>query len=847
MNRASGYIPHIDGLRALSVLLVILFHFEIGPVSGGFVGVDVFFTISGFLIIGSIVSLSSQRRFSALDFWQRRIRRLLPAILATLTLSLLAGFLIMNPDDLQHLARQSLFGLFSLINFTALRDVDYFALDDASEPLVHFWSLAVEEQFYLIFPPIALLTGVLLANRQHYRSVMIGVLLTLSALSLIGAEYALSQGHNLFAYYMMPTRFAQLALGGVLAIALQTGKFQRRAERVPAWAHDLLVVAGLGVIVYCALAFTIQTRFPGLNAMLPTAGALAVLFSGGHSRLRALLENPASTYVGRLSYSLYLVHWPVWTFLSYYLARDLGIAETGLALALTFALSALIFHFIETPFRFASNFGGAKLYRGVVPGMLVVIAAAASMIGFNGWAFRVEPERRQFIADSRQFHRENFGGLGYSNGEVIHLGHPGAAPDFIIFGDSKARHFASGLDAALQERNRAALGLFHDGCPFVLTLMRVDEDGEPYGRCRQVSERVLDLVAGNPIPVVSARSWWGYRPNFNSLEGQPLSFEAEGFNDLYADAHADFHARVRALLPPDQPIYVIGEKLEPQTLGSIAGCMARPGWLGLPCRYRAGATADSYFFSPVARRFSEALATMENAHYIPMQAVYCNDGWCDQIADDGAIMFSDPNHLSQAGSRRLAPRLLSLIGVAEAKPEINPDHPEPGSRAHGPQPEDIRREVIAAYESGNMDRTNALLDTFSEVSYREQRERFILDVWRGENEIAQNQSLAFHIAEHFAETGETVPVFIASFALYAGAGTEKDWEASLRYMNHPALASNHLVTYRRATVYLDETLEVYDRERGMELLRQAAGEGVEEAQTLLRELEAERADDSPIR
>ena len=196
MNK-QPYLPHIDGLRALSVILVILFHFNVGVFTGGFIGVDVFFTISGYLIIGSIVAQLGKGEFSPLSFWQRRIRRLVPAILATLLLCFIAGFLIMSPANFEHLARQSFFALFSIINFTLLGEGDYFDQSSLDEPLVHFWSLSVEEQFYLAFPLLALATFAMVKKKANFKKTMGVLLLILSILSIIGAEYMIRTGHKL--------------------------------------------------------------------------------------------------------------------------------------------------------------------------------------------------------------------------------------------------------------------------------------------------------------------------------------------------------------------------------------------------------------------------------------------------------------------------------------------------------------------------------------------------------------------------------------------------------------------------------------------------------------------------
>ena len=447
MNKKK-YLPHIDGLRAISVILVILFHFKIDPFTGGYIGVDVFFTISGFLIIGSIVGQLEAGNFSTLDFWQRRIRRLVPAILATLSLSLIAGFLIMNPSGFEGLAKQSLFALFSLINFTLLGTVDYFDQSSPDEPLLHFWSLAVEEQFYILFPIIALSLFLFLKKNQNYKAVMIGVLITLSIASVFAAEHLIKNGQNLTAYYMMPTRFSQLALGGVLAISLQYEHFESFLNNIPKTIHAIITLSGLIAIGFVAIKFTVNTKFPGINSTLPTYGALAVLMSGGRNYLKLILENPIAAYIGKLSYSLYLVHWPVWAFLAYYLNRNPENIEVIGALITSLGISVLIYHTIEKPFRFGKPFKNRAMYKFLIPVLTIFILCSGLVINMKGLPDRVPSDRRDYVSNAANYHKDNFGGAGYS-GDQYELGYPKAEADFLLIGDSKARQFAYGLDKYL--------------------------------------------------------------------------------------------------------------------------------------------------------------------------------------------------------------------------------------------------------------------------------------------------------------------------------------------------------------------------------------------------------------
>lgn len=654
------YYSHIDGLRAISVALVVLFHYQIGPFFGGYLGVDIFFTISGFLIIGSIVDLQEQVSFSMTDFWQRRIRRLLPAILTTLTACIAAGFLLMTPDDFAFLAQQSLLSLFSAINFSLLGETDYFALKQSTDPLLHLWSLAVEEQFYIVFPLLASLVYAKFADTKTVRTRLIGILVFLSIVSVIASQWLISNGSQLAAYYMMPTRFSQLALGGVLALYLGSMAGRRNFEKLSTGFHTACVVLGLALVLYGALLFDHQTPFPGYRALLPTLGAMLILLSGAHSGLSQIFENPVSTYIGKLSFSLYLVHWPVWIFSIYYLDRQLSDFETLLALLATFALSAGMYHGIETPIRFSERFSGARMYRVVLPAFNLVLLSTIVVIATQGLPSRLEEDRQELAQGAKDFHRLHFGGTGYLGNSVHHLGNPDAEPDFIIIGDSKARQFAIGLNTALQASRRAALLATHDGCPFVVGVIKL-QDGKPLHSCHDMTEKALALVTEHDLPVIYITSWGhhDYLRHHQNRKKQERQVAEHEITQLRTELTLEYIALLRAGLSPQTPIYLLGENTGFSSAQPIVNCLTKPTWLGLPCFKGNEFSPDSYEVPPVERLLAQNLPA--NVHFIPMVEIFCPGGSCRQVSANGEILFSDPYHLSEWGSRLMSPTLLDII------------------------------------------------------------------------------------------------------------------------------------------------------------------------------------------
>jgi peptidoglycan/LPS O-acetylase OafA/YrhL len=332
------YRPDIDGLRALAVIGVILFHANLG-LTGGYVGVDVFFVISGFLITGLILKEQAAERFSLADFWERRIRRILPALAVTIGCTLLAGVAVLFPGELIELVKSAMAQLLIGANFFFWRHAGYFDTPSELQPLLHTWSLAVEEQFYLVFPLL------LIACRSMSRWRLQLVLCSIGAVSF-GLSVWGSYAHPTATFYLLPSRGWELLIGSLLATASTNFRAPRRV-------NELLSVAGLGAIAFTFWSYGTTTRFPGANALLPCVGTALLIWSstGERTTVGKLLSLRPIVFVGLISYSLYLWHWPVLSFIRYRISDNPTVATRLAALMLSFALACLSWRFVETPFR----------------------------------------------------------------------------------------------------------------------------------------------------------------------------------------------------------------------------------------------------------------------------------------------------------------------------------------------------------------------------------------------------------------------------------------------------------------------------------------------------------------
>jgi peptidoglycan/LPS O-acetylase OafA/YrhL len=373
----SRYRPDIDGLRAIAVVSVILFHVSYRLLPGGFTGVDIFFVISGFLISGIIATESADGRFSFLAFYVRRMRRILPVFLLVLACTIAVGRVLLLPDDLESLLKSARYGLFFAANYFFSYGRGYFDLASDETPLLHIWSLSVEEQFYFVWP--LLLVGLLKLGQwscgrtreQSRRFVTICVALLVVA-AFVYAEHKVGAAGEASRYYFMPqTRASELLVGALAAFApsLRDRKLKES-------------LSAIGVVAVFTSFFVIDrnTPFPGFHALLPCVGTALLLYAGrGHGEempsTQKLLANGAMVFIGRLSYSMYLWHWPILALMRYVYGRyDLPVHWAIGAVAMTLLLSYLSYRFVEQPVKNrTTRFRTAFLGIYALPGAAILL------------------------------------------------------------------------------------------------------------------------------------------------------------------------------------------------------------------------------------------------------------------------------------------------------------------------------------------------------------------------------------------------------------------------------------------------------------------------------------------
>lgn len=446
-----SYRPDVDGLRALAVLLVVLHHAGLG-FSGGFVGVDIFFVISGYLITGQILAELDASSFRLGAFWIRRIRRILPASMVMVLVALLVGFLMLWPYDYENLATSAIYQQLMLSNVYFWKTAGYFDGESDLKPLLHMWSLAVEEQFYLLYPPVLAFV--------YQRSKRLALLTLLFAFlgSLVMSQILVPSYRNL-AFYLLPTRAWELLLGAVLwwlPVVLLVKEYQKRIASAFAWI-------ALTVIVAVALYYDNETVFPGVSAIPPCLATAVLIYAHACSEtgVSKILVRPQVIFVGVISYSWYLWHWPLFAFFRYLFNSDFSVFFAVILVVLSFSLAVISYYGIETPFRkgMFRSWSSRKLLVTVAATALITIASSFLVLKSSGASFRFSDKINQLVYRHRGRVLASVDGVLFEDGADRLFGvgkssiiEPSDSIDFMIWGDSHARVLYESIDALAKEQ-----------------------------------------------------------------------------------------------------------------------------------------------------------------------------------------------------------------------------------------------------------------------------------------------------------------------------------------------------------------------------------------------------------
>jgi len=650
------YRRDIDGLRAMAIMPVVLNHAGVPGFPGGFVGVDIFFVISGFLISGILVREIEENRYSLVRFYERRARRILPALFVVILAALVGGWFLFSPALYEGLGKSVAMTLLFVSNLWFWHSAgDYFGPGVELEPLLHTWSLAVEEQFYVLYPLL------LWALSGHSRKVWILAVGSLTFLSLALSVYATS-GHPTFSFYLLPTRIWELGAGALLAL----GTFPVSRLR---WAHEVTGVLGLVLILSSIVLINDQTPFPGIAAVLPVSGTVLLIFAGSGSGSTAsrLLSLPLFVGVGLISYSLYLWHWPIIVAARMVTGTsDLSLTTAAICIVLAMALAVISLWVIERPFR-QSRGDNPIPARGVLVFSLVgtvLLGAGGAFIAKNdGFVGQVPPER--FAVYERAIKRSAqdlacmnlpVSQLPCRIGETKNNARPARVA---IWGDSHVGAMLSGFDDWFKTQGESALAYTKSACLPLLGVRRVDRNNA----CDAHNATVLAMIeADSNIHVVVLAGRWAL-----SVEGARAPNEAgqpailaktgqsgAGIEDnarLVSEGLAQLVARLRArgiIVVIIAGIPEIGRNV-PDLILVFGSNNAPTGFIpDLAAYTRRNGRANAIL---------ERISTEFGAQLVEPANILCAPNCRVEVG--GELLYRDDDHLSDFGARWLLPQLMA--------------------------------------------------------------------------------------------------------------------------------------------------------------------------------------------
>jgi peptidoglycan/LPS O-acetylase OafA/YrhL len=619
---ATSYRPDIDGLRALAVLVVVLFHLGARPFAGGYVGVDVFFVISGYLITGLVEGDIAQARFSLRTFYLRRLRRLAPALLLMSTFACVAAYVVLYPEDMRSFAASLVAQFASLQNVWFLSEGEYFR-NGETKLLLHTWSLAVEEQFYAVWPLL------LLATRRRSIRVRIGLFIALAAASF-ALNLVFMAVSPKASFFLLPARAWELVAGGLLALAERNTQLARIPA--PRW-RSVASVLGLVAICFAVLTYSDTTRFPGVAAALPVVGAVLVIAAGigGSSFVGKLLAHPILVHIGRISYPLYLWHWPFLA-LAHHLHYDTKGSAMAIAIGIaSFVCAELTYRFVESPIRDRAWLGSPRALLAA-SGPLVALSVAYGVLVYttDGAAFRYPPLARPFLTAGLAA-SENRCGFSF---RVLHprasmcalytsetSDTPGAATRRVLLWGNSHADMWSRLFIDLGQQQHTSVYLTARNC-------RPLHDSAACSSAIQANV-LASIDAAGITDVVLASTWHG------SYGIDDAVFEKE-MADLATKLAAHHVTTWWVVDPPAGDTLAPRAAYEKNPVAPVAG------------------EVSALAYAPVHQRQLDLFATLSEGrpsmHIIDPTRTFCDAQRC-VAGRDGQVWYHDPNHLTDDGAR----------------------------------------------------------------------------------------------------------------------------------------------------------------------------------------------------
>jgi len=635
------YRPDIDGLRAISVLAVILFHAKVPGFAGGYVGVDVFFVISGYLITQVLLAPSERSlRGQLRHFYLRRCRRILPALLVMLLVSASLVSWLFLPSDLTRFGRHLSYTLALVNNLAVWRDGGYFDLQSPFNPLLHLWSIAVEEQFYFAFPLIFLASAAALKGGR--RELLIGVGLVSFALC-VWASYQKPSAN----FFLVPTRAWELLLGSVVALGVG-----RSLSAHP--AREALAGIALLAILGCVLGYDDRIRYPGLYALVPCVSAAILLATArdSPSSVSRWLSARPLVFTGLISYSLYLWHVPVLAFSGYYHVRPLASWQVAVLLLSIYLLAALSWRYVEAPVRGRTLLRSDSRFLAAV-GVLTVIVGS---IGLTFWLSAGLPARLSaadatLIGSGDRLQQDATDCAlrplaAIATGSLCSYGPgSGARADVVVWGDSHALALLPAYERIATARDVRVHLAVHSSCRPLLGASSRAETPTHRRLCADFNRAAVDAIAAIDPVLVILSAYWGY-PDLDiaATTGDERAEQLPPFQ-------LAFVAALEALGAPRRKVCVIGEVPTLTYVMPYAYAVAR--WRGEDPAFIALPSSEAKLQHELLDRNFTELRQRYGFVFVDPKDALCTGATCAIVSADGRSLYRDTNHLSVAGAELL--------------------------------------------------------------------------------------------------------------------------------------------------------------------------------------------------
>lgn len=639
------YRSDIDGLRTIAVGLVILNHAGFSFFTGGFVGVDVFFVISGFLITAIIFPKISEQNFSVLDFLSRRIKRLMPVLLFVILITAISFTFIMLPEDLMRFYKSIIWVVLYGANFFFwIEHGGYFDGGSQEAPLLHTWSLAVEEQYYLLWP-LMLIIAIKFWGSKITGYLALAIFVIATVFSQWGTEVTIGA-----AYYLLPTRFFELLLGSCLAI------YWNKLPKPNVLVSHFLSLAGLTLIIASALMLTKYSSFPGYNALYPTIGTALLIYSANGIVNNVLSYKPI-VYTGNISYSLYLWHWPVFV-LFRYTSIELTFAVQLFAITLTYLLSVLSYTYIEQPLRYMKVYSfqkvGINMY--LIPSSLLIVAALSGLYS-NGYPNRFSPEVNEmeqainsFASKSRKGCHDAFRNsmnLPQNHCKLGQIDKPEGS--FFIFGDSHANHLVPFFDKLA--KNAALVGQDYtlDRC---LPVQGLDWGSNLYmaTKCRERNVQAIEHIKNEKFDYVILAASWPHQATKRIFNDGKIS----DINEIKVILKNKLTDTINSIVSSGAIPIIVEDT--PTLSGKSPKCPIKQQIFNeqLDCGIKY---TDN---SMLVEIFSELKINNPSILLINPRALYC-DGEACKMTLNGLPLYRDDDHLNEIGAELLATEYLKVF------------------------------------------------------------------------------------------------------------------------------------------------------------------------------------------